>query len=111
MLSRLFVSVRRARLRNARAVTARPFIEINIPEAERRFYTELAGAPLGSYRGVYLAPAVEWLGLSALGTSKALKRFDFHAFPGIRAFRTQVHTIFPFYDIYLCLFLMITAII
>lgn len=50
MLSRLFVSVRRTRLRNAWAVTARLFIEINIPEAERRFYTELAGAPLGSYR-------------------------------------------------------------
>lgn len=46
MLSRLFVSVRRVRLRNARAVTARPFIEINIPEAERRFYMNWRGPRL-----------------------------------------------------------------
>jgi len=77
MLFRLFVSVRRARHHNARAVTARPFMEINIPEVARRFYTELAGAPTQLVHGVYLTPVAEWLGLSALGTSKALKRFDF----------------------------------
>lgn len=88
MLFRLFVSVKRARHRNARATTARPFIEINIPEATRRFYTELAGVPTRLVPDVYLAPVVEWLGLSALGTSKALKRFDFHTFPCVRAFKS-----------------------
>jgi len=52
-------------------------MEINIPEAARRFYTELAGAPTQLVPDVYLTLTAEWLGLSALGTSKALKRFDF----------------------------------
>jgi len=59
MLSRLFVFVRRARHRNARAVTVRPFIEINIPEAARWFYAELAGASTQLIPGVYLTPVVK----------------------------------------------------
>lgn len=59
MLFRLFVSVRRVRHRNAQAVTARPFIEINIPEAARRFYTELEGVSIQLVPGIYLAPTVE----------------------------------------------------
>lgn len=39
----------------------------------------IGGGPIWLVPGVYLAFAVEWLVLSALETSKALKHFDLYA--------------------------------
>lgn len=77
MLFRLFVSVRRARHRNARAVTARSFIEINIPEAARRFYIELARAPTQLIPGRLSHPYGGMARSEYLRDVKSLKTFRF----------------------------------
>lgn len=106
MLSRLFVSVRRVRLRNARAVTVRPFIEINIPEAERRFYMNWRGPSVHTGRLSRPCGGMAWS--ECLGDIKDLKTFRFSCI----SLRPQEASLYSFfYGIYFCLFLMITTII